>query len=447
MSTREFKPYPDYKPSGVEWLGKVPEHWDLARTKFVARVNPSRASLPKVRNDLPVSFHAMEAVGNGELLDGLEKPMGDMGSGYTSFMDNDVLIAKITPSFENGKGALAQGLLNGIGFGTTELHVIRPGRGIDPRYTFYVSLSHSFRHPGTGMMQGTAGQQRVPDDFVTNFVFPLPPLPEQRAIAAFLDRETARIDALVAKRERMIELLQEKRTALISQAVTKGLDPKAPMKDSGVDWLGQIPAHWEVSTVGRHFIVELGKMLSASKQTGTDERKPYLRAANVFWNSLELSDVNEMEFSPAEQNRYSLTEGDLLITEGGVTVGRSAIWRRDLAECYYQNSLNRARALGHISEKYLLFWLYFLTLTGYTAVVADKATYSHLTNVELKRVTLLLPPSYEAAAIEQTAERVWARTEVLFLKVQQAIDRIREYRTALISAAVTGKIDVRGEAQ
>jgi len=123
------------------------------------------------------------------------------------------------------KGSIAEGLLNSVGFGTTQLHVIRPGPEMDRQYLFYLTLSGPFRKLGAAEMYGAGGQKRVPDDFIHNFRAPLPLLPEQPAIAAFLDRETQRIDALVAKKRRLIDLLQEKRAALISHAVTKGLNP------------------------------------------------------------------------------------------------------------------------------------------------------------------------------------------------------------------------------
>ena len=145
-------------------------------------------------------------------------------------------------------------------------------------------------------------------------------------------------------------------------------------RDSGVDWLGEIPAHWEASTVGRHFSVELGKMLNRATEDGTGIVKPYVRAANVHWNGVELDNagVNEMEFSSAQLERYRLRPGDLLVTEGGVTVGRSVIWSRELEECYYQNSLNRARVLpgSPLSTKYLYYWMYFTTTNGYVDLVA-----------------------------------------------------------------------------
>ncbi|MCC6764434.1 MAG: restriction endonuclease subunit S, partial [Deltaproteobacteria bacterium] len=219
---RRLKPYPTYKDSGVEWLREIPAHWEVKRLKFGVELNPSPLAARRLAHDAEVSFVPMEAVGEYGGLDlSRIKPLADVGSGYTYFANGDVVVAKITPCFENGKGALAAGLTNGIAFGTTELHVLRALDAVDGQYLFYVTLSDAFRRLGEAEMYGAGGQKRVPEAFAENLKHPLPPEPEQRAIAAFLDRETARIDGLVAKKERLIELLQEKRTALITRAVTK----------------------------------------------------------------------------------------------------------------------------------------------------------------------------------------------------------------------------------
>lgn len=167
----------------------------------------------------------MEAVGEYGGLDlSQTRMLDDVGSGYTAFRDNDVLVAKITPCFENGKGALASSLTNGVAFGTTELHVLRPRTTVASRFLFYLTISDPFRKLGEAEMYGAGGQKRVPTEFVQDFRLPLPPIDEQAAIADYLDRETARIDTLAATVLRAIEGLSEYRTALITAAVTGQID-------------------------------------------------------------------------------------------------------------------------------------------------------------------------------------------------------------------------------
>ena len=221
-----FPRYPTYKESGVEWLGAVPGHWKVKRLRFVVELNPSKSEISGRDKGTVVSFLPMEAIReDGSLNLDNERPIGELDSGYTYFRDGDVTIAKITPCYENGKGALMRGLLNGIGFGTTELIVARPqAMEITGPYLHYLFISPDFRSIGESYMYGAGGQKRVPDAFVRNFVTAFPPLSEQTKIATFLDRETAKIDRLVAEQRRLIELLQERRTALISAAVTGQID-------------------------------------------------------------------------------------------------------------------------------------------------------------------------------------------------------------------------------
>lgn len=228
----KYPRYPQYRASGVEWLGEVPVHWHVKRLRFLATTNPLGSRLNGVAEDDPVSFVPMDAVGEyGGLRLDVERELAEIGSGYTYFADGDVVLAKITPCFENGKGALAAGLTNGVAFGTTELHVLRANPELDRGYLFYLTIARPFRKLGEAEMFGAGGQKRVPESFIKDFRTPLPPLGEQRTIAAFLDRETARIDALIDtsgrpefngknQRRTMANLLMEYRTALITAAVT-----------------------------------------------------------------------------------------------------------------------------------------------------------------------------------------------------------------------------------
>ncbi|WP_433968291.1 restriction endonuclease subunit S [Tunturiibacter gelidiferens] len=235
----QYPPYPSYSKSGV------PEAWGYKRLRFSLTMNPSKSEISLCQSD-QVSFVRMDAVGEyGGIRLVEEKALAEVSSGYTYFRDGDVVVAKITPCFENGKGALAKGLRNQTAFGTTELHVLRTSpEQLDPKFIFYLTISHKFRKLGESEMYGAGGQKRVPETFFKNFRAGMPPLEEQWTIARFLDFKMEQIDALIAKQQTLLEKLTEKRTALISHAVTRGLDPSVPMKDSDVEWLGKLPAHW-----------------------------------------------------------------------------------------------------------------------------------------------------------------------------------------------------------
>lgn len=211
----------------------LPQGWTSRRLRFDATLNPRKSAIALDAGD-EVTFVPMEAVGElGGLDTSLTREVAEVYNGYTYFADGDVCVAKITPCFENGKGALAEGLVNGVGFGTTELHVIRPRAGLDPRYLFYITIAHDFRQFGASEMLGAGGQKRVPEDFIKDWQPPLPPLETQRRIACVLDEKTARIDELIQKLggstpvnktskngKSLTGLLFEYRAALITAAVT-----------------------------------------------------------------------------------------------------------------------------------------------------------------------------------------------------------------------------------
>ena len=441
---RRYRPYPQYKDSGVEWLGEIPAHWEVRRLKFVAIVNPSKSEVSQLPDDLEVSFLPMERVGSGSLDLELTKALGEIKQGFTYFRNGDVLVAKITPSFENGKGSLAFGLENGIGFGTTELHVIRAASEIDRQFLFYLTFSHQFRGMGETQMYGTAGQKRVPDWFINNFPTPLPPLPEQRTIAAFLDRETARIDALIAKKRELIALLRRQRTAVISHAVTKGLDPNAPLKDSGVEWLGEIPAHWEAWKVSHIF-----RRIGSGATPPTNQQEYY--EGDVNWvTTSELRD-NEISDTQKKITREALQKfsalklyppGTLLIALYGATIGRIGLLTVEAttnqACCALVEPRNMITKFGFYCLYASRDWVVNLGYGGGQPNISQEI---------IRKLKLPLPPLPEQRTIAAYLDRETARIDRLVTEIEASIDLLQRQRTALISAAVTGKIDIREQQQ
>jgi len=442
-----LKPYPAYKKSGVDWLEEIPAHWEISRLKFGAELNPSppggqRQRLPQ---NTEVSFVPMEAVGEHGGLDlALTKQLADIGAGYTYFADGDVIVAKITPCFENGKGALAAGLANGSAFGTTELHVLRACNALDRRYLFYVTLSDAFRRQGEAEMYGAGGQKRVPEAFVKNLKHPIPGKAEQRAIAAFLDRETARIDALVTNKERLIELLQEKRAALITCAVTKGLDPSVPVKDSGVDWLGRIPSHWRVDRI--KWAAEM-----VSGHTPDKKIASYWEGGDIPWVSLaDTGQLREVDYiastammtTPdgiAHSSARILPAGTVVFSRDA-TIGLCAITRAGMAVS--QHFIGWVCGPS-IRPEYLL--LVLRSMTQELERLTMGATIATIGMPDVSSLVTPIPPLSEQDDIIGYVFSHRAQLDTLIAKVRDAIDHLTELRAALISSAVTGKIDVREE--
>ncbi|MBD8529559.1 MULTISPECIES: restriction endonuclease subunit S [unclassified Massilia] len=222
--TKGLDPSVPMKDSEVAWLGEIPVHWAPKRLRFCMKTNPSKGEIKLDDNEL-VSFVPMEAVGEfGGLNLDAEKELGDIGGGYTYFADNDVVVAKITPCFENGKGAIARGLKNGIAFGTTELHVMRVCDALLADYLFHLTMSHPFRCIGESEMYGAGGQKRVPETFLKDFCIGLPPTNEQHDIVEYINKLNKKLDSQMQKATDVISRLVEYRSTLITNAVTGKID-------------------------------------------------------------------------------------------------------------------------------------------------------------------------------------------------------------------------------
>ena len=276
-------------------------------------------------------------------------------------------------------------------------------------------------------------------------LLPLPPLPEQRAIAAFLDRETARIDALVTKKERLIELLQEKRAALVSHAVTKGLDLNAPMKDSGVEWLGEIPAHWEIRRLKSFATVQLSNVDKKSKE-GEEEIR-LCNYVDVYYNDQIDKRVDFMPATATSEQvgRFSLRADDVIITKDSETwtdIAVPSVVSEDLPGILCGYHLAHIRPHGHCNGGFLSRLFTAIGPQDQYHITANGITRFGLTGDSIRAGLFALPPLPEQRVIAGFLDRETKKINALVGKVHEAIDRLKELRMALISGAVTGKIDV-----
>ncbi|WP_201446224.1 restriction endonuclease subunit S [Burkholderia gladioli] len=435
--------YPKYKDSGVVWLADVPEHWTIKRLRFVAELNPSKSEIADVERDTEVSFLPMDSIGDDGSLN-LEKtrPIQEVETGYTYFRDGDVTVAKITPCFENGKGALMRGLRGGIGFGTTELIVVRPKLAdTSGDYLNWIFRSPGFRKEGEASMYGAGGQKRVPDDFVRNLCWAFPPLAEQFAIEAFLHRETGKIDALISEQERLLTLLAEKRLATISHAVTRGLNPDAPMKDSGVAWLGKVPAHWEITTIRRLAeSVQTGGTPASGSPNGNVEDGIDWYTPGDFDSQLVLRDASRRvsnDLAAAGEVRI-FPPNSILIVSIGATLGKVGLTNR------LSSANQQINAVAFPQPHNARYFAYSLAeKSEVMKFLSNSSTIGIMNQEKTKDIVVAVPPIDEQLQIASFLDTKTAKFDALKSESERAIDLLREYRTALIAAAVTGKIDVR----
>jgi type I restriction enzyme S subunit len=421
-------------------LDKVPAQWIARRLRFDAHLNPLKSMLD-LSGDTEVSFVPMDSVGElGGLALNETRPVDEVYNGYTYFADGDVVVAKITPCFENGKGALAEGLANGVAFGTTELHVIRPRSSLDARFLFYLTVAHDFRSFGEAEMLGAGGQKRVPEEFLKDWRAPLPSLKTQQRIARFLDEKTAQIDALMVKKRNLLDRLAERRQALITRAVTKGLKRHAPTKPSGINWFGDIPAHWEVKRLDRlndyRRPIRYGIVLPGPHYEGG---VPIIKGGDVRPERLkrELLNCTNPEIDAANPNAR-VSAGDLVYTIRG-SFGDVEIVTEELAGCNLTQDAARISPLANVDANWLLMALKSSVVRGNLAAGSLGATIKGINIFDLRRARVPTPPLKEQQEIAAYLATWCSDLDEIGVKVGKSLERLTEYRAALITSAVTGQ--------
>lgn len=406
--------------------------WPEWRLRFLLNKRRKPEELERLRSTAEVSFLPMEAIGElGGLSLEQTRPKEDVQTGFSLFFEDDVVVAKITPCFENYKGALVRGLINGVGFGTTELHVLDPSDTLHPEFLFYLTLSSDFRLLGEASMKGSAGQKRVPDEFLQNFTFRLPTLPEQRQICAYLDRETARIDGLIAEKERMLVLLDEKRAALVSFLATQGLDPGVRRRHSGQVWLGQVPMHWQIERAKNLFSVR-----DERSEAGTEE----LLTVSHITGVTRRAEKDVYMFEADDKAGYKrCLPGDMAI---------NTLWA-------WMGAMGISPLEGIVSPDYHVYTSKGQLLPEYIDLLCRSRPFVAEVNRWSKGVwssrlrlypesffemRLPVPPHDEQRAIVKAVDADQRKANDLRLALRQSIELAKERRSALVSAAVTGQI-------
>lgn len=420
---RRWKRYSAYKYSGVEWLGDIPSHWIIRRL----------GDFTKLMNGFPFesdgfnSTEGVRLVRIRDLVPGCTETYYRGPNGHEALINNGDVLIGMDGDFNVAWWTGGAAVLN------QRLCSLRPKDGLDKRFMYYWL---SFPLKAINYLTYSTTVKHLSSSDVTKLRYAQPHLMEQSQIVAFLDRETAKIDALIAKKERLIALLQEKRTALISHAVTKGLDPNVPMKDSGVEWARHIPEHWLVQ---RNVLLfrdrdERGfpdlPILEVSIRSGVTER--------------QFSDerVEQKAEDPATYKRAK--QGDLVFNKMRMWQGAVGVAPIDgLVSPDYTVAKPRDGVCSRYYENLFRTSVYMTEVNRYShGIVKDR---NRLYWDQFKEMPSLFPPPDEQRRIVEHIDRVTTQINALIAKVQNGIDKLREYRTALISAAVTGKIDVREE--
>lgn len=406
------------KPSGIPWLGEVPAHWEVKRLKHVA----------KLRSGEAITIDAIEEEGAYPVFGG--NGLRGFTEGYTHEGDY-ALIGR--------QGALCGNVnyAHGKFWASEHAVVCHPVSEVD-----HLWLGELLRSMNLGQYSQSAAQPGLAVERIEALLIPVPPLPEQRAIAAFLDERTARIDALVARKRRLVQLLKEKRQALITRAVTRGLDPKAKMKESGVPWLGVVPEGWGVKPLRSVGTFQNG-ISAGADYFGSGY--PFVNYKDVYqWPSLPEQVEGLANSTDIDQERYSVREGDIFFTRTSETneeIGFASTCLRTMEHATFSGFLIRVRPhRGLLAPNFSKHFFRSDVHRAFFVKEMNLVTRASLGQELLKRLPVLLPPVNEQVAIAEFLDDRLNRIDDLVTKVEQAVERLQEYRTALISAAVTGKV-------
>jgi type I restriction enzyme, S subunit len=445
-----MKKYSAYKGSGIEWIGEIPEHWEIQKLKYIASVNLSNVDKKsfegeqKVRlcnyldvynnNYITPDLNFMEATATTEQINKFMLKKGDVLITKDSEEWSDIAVpAYVTADIENTL------------CGYHLAHIRSKDRDIKGNYLFYAfrsnNLNHQFTISANGITRYGIGKYDI-----ENSLFILPDLLEQQSIANFLDRKTSQIDTLIEKKKRQIELLKEQRQAVINQAVTKGLNPDVAMKDSGIEWLGKIPKHWQ--TPKFKYVCSLIKDGTHLPPLRQSEGIPLLSVRNIingrFVNLPDDSLISEDDYISLTKS-FQVKQQDVLLAIVGATLGKVAIVE-EMERFTIQRSLAVFRPIPNILN--FNYLAYFMGSETFQKLLWQNVGYSAQPGIyltDLSNFNLTVPSLDEQMTIVRELEIIERELVTTINKAEKQIQLLQEYRTALISEAVTGKIDVREE--
>ena len=424
-----FLRYPVYKDSGVEWLGEVPADWKISSLKRQAKLLTEKSD----RRNNPIGLENVESWSGRQLTTETEF----QGDGV-AFERGDILFGKLRPYL--AKVLLARESGEAVG----DFHVLRPSSELISSFLAHAIRNREFIAIVDGSTYG-AKMPRASWEYMGSMPVAVPPISEQTAIAGFLDRETAKIDALVAEQQNLIALLKEKRQALISHAVTKGLDPDVPMKDSGVAWLGEVPAHWEIRPIKAYFGTCSGGTPNTSQQElyYADEVNgvPWVRTTDLNNDVLFSAEVFITEQALEDTACAVLPPGTVMVAMygGDGTVGKNGLL--GISAAINQAICGLLPCPTHVPE----FAFRFIQFCRpYWMIGAESSRKDpNISQERVRNSPFVKPPLEEQEMIVQFLDSELRAFNELTLEAERSIDLLYERRTALISAAVTGKIDVR----
>lgn len=440
---KAYPSYKEYKPSNVDWLGEIPEHWDVKKLKFLGTALIGLTYSPDDvvdENYLGKKYLVLRSsnIQNNKIeLSDTVFVTKEIPQELKVQKDDILICARNGSRLLVGKSARINSALPNTTFGAF-MTVFRSK--INPFLSFYFN-STQFQSQTTIFLTTTINQLTNHD--LNEVWVSVPPLSEQQMIADFLDRETAKIDSLIQKRNDLIRLLQEKRSAVISHAVTKGIDPTVRLKPSNIDWLGEIPEHWEVKKLKYTASIKTG--FAFNSEDYDDEGVPLVRISDIAQDgTISLNNTKYLPQTFAKKySEFYVNKNDILMAMTGATIGKAGRYTQD------NTALLNQRVCKFMPKKLNNDFLWFLLKSNqyceYIKITSLGGAQANISDNLLLDFLATIPPFSEQQEIADFLDRENAKIDSLIEKEKKIIEKMKEYRTALISAAVTGKIDVRGE--
>lgn len=416
-----------YKETGFNWMPVIPENWDIKRAKAIFQ----ERSIKGFPDEPLLAASQKQGVVLKEML---EQRSMEAVQNFESFklVEKDDFVISLR-SFEGGiELAYYRGIISPV----YSIFYFRENKH-NRDFFKYLFKSRMFIQELNVYKKGIRDGQSISYSEFANIYLPVPPKDEQDEIVQYIKAQEEKINLFIQKKQRFIELLKEQRQRIINYSVTKGINQNAEMKDTGIDWLGEIPKHWQLRRLKNVAEVVLGKML-CNEDKGGYALKPYLKSKNIGWDKVIIEEVDEMWFSPKEMLTYRVKENDLLVSEGG-EVGKTCIWKNELDECYIQNSVHKLTCFEDCLPEFYLFWMGMLGSVGYFRSIVNQVSIAHLTREKVVTVICLHPPIEEQKQIVLHIKTETATIDTAIAKAEREIELIREYKEAMIAEAVMGK--------
>ncbi len=429
----QFKPYPEYQDSGVEWLGDVPAQWEVLRTKNVFNHRREEA---RHDDEIVTAFRdGQVTLRKNRRTDGFTNSLQEHG--YQHIVAGDLVI------HEMDAFAGAIGVSDSNGKSTPVYTVCYPkNRKTDNHY-----YAHFFRTMASyGYINSLAKGIRVRStefrwNESRNVYLCVPTYDDQASVVSFLDQETSKIDLLISKQEKLIELLEEQRKSIISHAVTKGIDPNAPLKDSDVEWLGEVPAHWDIAALKHYVSTQAGFAFNSDDYTS--EGYPIIRIGDLQDGSISLDSVMRVKYLSAQLETFRITKkfNNILMAMTGATVGKVALYQNEADAFINQRVCAFNSRL--LNNRYLWYLVNAANYKEYIELEAYGGAQPNISERQLTNFIVSIPSIDEQSVIASYLDEETSKIDIAIDKQKQLIEKLKEYRSSIISHAVTGKIDVR----